>query len=49
MEDEHGPEEVINGMPLNVATPFSSVKRFCTHKNVTESLPIGEITQYDTT
>lgn len=29
MEEVHGPAEVINGIPLNVATPFSSVKRFC--------------------
>lgn len=30
MEEVHGPEEVMNGMPLNVAVPLSSVKRFCT-------------------
>jgi len=29
MDDVHGPPEVINGIPLNVATPLSSVKRCC--------------------
>lgn len=27
MEEVHGPADVIKGIPLNVATPFSSVKR----------------------
>ncbi|WVZ18907.1 hypothetical protein V8G54_006229 [Vigna mungo] len=27
MDDVHGPPDVINGIPLNVATPLSSVKR----------------------
>lgn len=34
MEDVHGPEEVMKGVPLNVATPFSSVKRFCIRNNI---------------
>lgn len=29
MDDVHGPPEVINGIPLKVATPLSSVKRCC--------------------
>lgn len=29
IEDVHGPADVMNGIPLNVATPLSSVKRFC--------------------
>ena len=29
MDDVHGPADVINGIHLNVATPFSSVKRCC--------------------
>lgn len=32
MDDVHGPPEVINGIPLNVATPLSSVKRCCMSK-----------------
>ena len=31
IDDVHGPVDVINGIPLNVAMPFSSVNRFCTH------------------
>lgn len=31
IEDVHGPAEVINGIPLYVATPFSSVNRCCIH------------------
>lgn len=29
MDDVQGPAEVINGIPLKVATPLSSVKRCC--------------------
>lgn len=32
IEDVHGPVDVMNGIPLNVATPLSSVKRCCTHR-----------------
>lgn len=33
MDDVHGPPDVINGIPLNVATPLSSVKRCCMGKD----------------
>jgi hypothetical protein len=32
MDAVHGPPDVINGIPLNVATPLSSEKRFCAHE-----------------
>lgn len=32
MDDVHGPADVMNGIPLKVATPLSSVNRFCTHE-----------------
>ena len=32
MDDVHGPPDVINGIPLYVATPLSSVKRCCMEK-----------------
>lgn len=32
MDDEHGPPDVINGIPLKVATPLSSVKRCCSRE-----------------
>ena len=34
MDDVHGPPEVINGIPLKVATPLSSVKRCCSDETV---------------
>lgn len=36
MEEVHGPPDVIKGIPLNVATPISSVKRFCITKHTTQ-------------
>ena len=33
IDEVHGPADVINGIPLNVATPFSSVKRCCAPSN----------------
>lgn len=40
MEEVQGPEEVINGIPLNVATPLSSVKRCCIHREIMVKIKI---------